>query len=405
LHLYLDTYVSELALFPNSKLDRYFQDVQSKSYTYRKQSRIDVVKYTLASYAELDWQDIWIRLDGDDKEKIFELGQFAKKCMPRANIFYDRSDTGKKYVDSIRPMLPGNPWIFFTPNNDHPFIHRDVNYLSHLKDSAEKAELLHGLPVSILYSHYTESVNSISPNRYLYGYTGEFCKVIFEDKFSYWVLHNEMPLLSTNIYRAEDLYSMMKMGGDNRIIRMECLGRFLTKKTKTIQIVPKEECCRHYDGYMHTAFVVKNYISASLVPPLFIPDGFFEGDIKIKYGFDSYFPGYINISPQKKSYIYDDDEGTDLGEIKSNIPAFWRKRISSFDVNPQFLDTWENNCFLARQIENPWKNFSKHTIFLVVIWRRFLYAAIKPVFGNSIMNLKFFINNRFLKPTKLFFKR
>ena len=232
MHLYLDTYISEVALSPNRKLESFLREVQDNSYTYRKQTKIDILKYTIASYAEVIWSDITVRVDGDEKEKIRELGRYISECMPSAQIYYERSDSGKKYVDALEPMLENNPWIFFTPNNDHPYIHRDSGYLKLLQASGEKAEEQYGLPVTILYSHFTESVNSILPNRYLYGYTGDFCNVVHEDENSYWVLRDQIPLLSTHIYRANDLYAMMKSAGDNRVIRTECLGKFFPKKNR-----------------------------------------------------------------------------------------------------------------------------------------------------------------------------
>lgn len=405
MHLYLDTYISEIALSPNRRLESFLRDVQSNSYTYRRQSKIDILKYTIASYAELAWSGVTIRIDGDEKEKIRELGAYIEECIPTAKIYFERSDSGRKYVNALEPMLENNPWIFFSPNNDHPYIHKDVNYLKTLQVSGENAEKKYGMPVAILYSHFTESLNSIFPNRYLYGYTGDFPEVIHEDENSYWVLRNQTPLLSTHIYRSNELHAMMEAAGNSRVIRTECLGKFLTKNTQTIQIVPKQECCRHYDAYMHTAFVVRDFISANRVPPLFIPDGFFDNDIKIKYGYESYFPGYVNVNPEKISYIFEAPDGTDLGVLKDDLPAFWSKRISNLEVNPEFVSVNGENSFLTSLVINPWYSYTQNSIALAIAWRKFFFAFVEPIAGGPYHRFRRFISNQFVSPIRKFFNR
>lgn len=375
--LFVDTYLSEVALSPNKKLEWFLKQVQENSYVYRKQSKIDIFRYSLASYSCLSWSKVVVRVAGDNQTAIDALVPYIHDLFPNAEISLVRSDTGSKYAQALELTGEGDPWIFFSPNNDHPFIHYDTQIFDPLLKAAESAERIYGLPVSILFSHFTEAANSVRPNNFLYGYTGDFCEILREDETSYTIKYDHLSLLSLQIFRRSHLKRMMHVAGDRRVIRTECLGQYNDYQVPTIVIVPKEECCRHYDAYMHTSFVVKDFITASRVPPLFIPDGFFENKIKIRYGFDQYDPSYVNINPRKKKYIFDSSEGTDLGISLDRIPAFWRTRIAEIQENPQFESIQENKgSQLALDVINPWRAKSGFEIRLVVIYRLVFFSSV-----------------------------
>ena len=69
--------------------------------------------------------------------------------------------------------------------------------------------------------------------------------------------------------------------------------------------VPTRELVRHFDGYGHVGKL--NNIS----PPLFIPKGFFEKEIKIKYGFNERDNEYTNFNPSSEFLYAYSNEGTD----------------------------------------------------------------------------------------------
>jgi hypothetical protein len=375
--LFVDTYLSEIALSPNKKLEWFLTQVQGKSYVYRKQSKIDIFRYTLASYASLSWSSVIVRVAGDDRASIEAMVPYIKGLFPNAEVALTRSDTGSKYAQALDMAGSGDPWIFFSPNNDHPFIHHDTQVFEPLLKAAEEAEQNYDYPVSILFSHFTEAVNSINSEKFLFGYTGDFCEVLHEDEASYTVKYDHLSLLSLQIFRKSHLKKMMESAGDSRVVRTECLGQYNDYQVPTIVIVPKKECCRHYDAYMHTSFVVKDFISASKVPPLFIPDGFFEGKIKIRYGFDRYDESYVNVNPRKEKYIFDSPEGTDSAFLLEKLPAFWRTRIVEVQKNPDFKDPEDvGDSPLVQDVINPWRTKTAAKIRLVVMYRRIFYSPI-----------------------------
>ena len=90
--------------------------------------------------------------------------------------------------------------------------------------------------------------------------------------------------------------------------------------------VPLRELCRHYDGYGHAE------INPNECPALVIPPGFFENDIKIRYGLDPYHQDCVNIAPWKQYYsLLDKSNGTDYKWVLSDIPLFWKDRISKVE--------------------------------------------------------------------------
>jgi hypothetical protein len=388
--LFVDTYLSESPLAPNKKLDRFLRQVQDNSNAYRKQSKVDIFRYSLASYACLSWSKVIIRAAGDDLGEIELLIPYIKDLFPGAVVMAARSDTGVKYEQALEMAGPGDPWVFFSPNNDHPFIHHDPTVFLPLIDAAEVAEGKYGLPVSILYSHFTESINSVRSDQFLYGYTGDFCQVLEENNFSYTVRYNHLSLLSLQIFRKQYLQKLMALAGENRVIRTECLVPYSDYKLESIVIIPKVECCRHYDAYMHTSFVVRDFITASRVPPLFIPNGFFEGKMRIRYGFDRYDESSVNINPKKDKYIFDSSDGADLAISLDRIPFFWKARIAEVVRNSQFEAVLENDSSqLALDVINPWRTNSSLEIQLSVLYRRVFYSPIGAVLrklANSGIN-------------------
>ena len=94
-------------------------------------------------------------------------------------------------------------------------------------------------------------------------------------------------------------------------------------------IIPLKELCRHYDGYQH----VRPTITNNQCPVIEIPPGFFEDDIKIRYGYDDYKDGWVNINPKNPYYYAYDKLGTDYKFTLNDLPLIWKDKISVVDSN------------------------------------------------------------------------
>jgi hypothetical protein len=75
-------------------------------------------------------------------------------------------------------------------------------------------------------------------------------------------------------------------------------------------------------------------ISNNICPSLEIPTNFFESNIKIRYGYDDYKEGWVNINPKNRNYYAFDKSGTDYKFTLEDIPLVWKDRISIIDSNP-----------------------------------------------------------------------
>ena len=92
-------------------------------------------------------------------------------------------------------------------------------------------------------------------------------------------------------------------------------------------IIPYKEQLRHFDGYMHQR------ITNDTCPSLTIPDGFFENKIKVRYGYNDYKKGWVNINPQNQNYYASDKNGVDDKITLDDLPLFWKGKIIDIDIN------------------------------------------------------------------------
>jgi hypothetical protein len=62
--------------------------------------------------------------------------------------------------------------------------------------------------------------------------------------------------------------------------------------------------------------------------------GFFEKNIKIRYGYNDRKEGWVNINPKSEYYYAYNKEGADYKFTLKELPLFWKSRISEIDSNP-----------------------------------------------------------------------
>lgn len=114
--------------------------------------------------------------------------------------------------------------------------------------------------------------------------------------------------------------------GDAWMPRTDTFGSTEAISPETACILPYRELVRHFDGYSH------NGIDINACPPLFIPAGFFDGEIRILYCSDNSRKGYVSVNPLKKNYTTVDSEGADLKCVLEDLPLFWRSRIAQVET-------------------------------------------------------------------------
>jgi len=332
-----------MILFVNVKITN-IRIHKAMGWNYRKcdwmpeDDRLDTFKYALASLNELSslFSKIYIfaSLEDDFEDRKDEFKSFCK------NLFAENIDKvfiGARRINSISDWREIYPQIFqdekevilFVGNDDHIFLDSNLDTMKGLEKQLKNDPD----PMAFsIYSHYPEC------SRFM-------------------MLNNAEPTDDPNIMKAKHLnndfsFQMFKVARlkttifeidfekDVRIHRFDEVSTEITNspighKYKSTCYYPLKEQFRHYEGYGHVGYFNNTF------PPLNIPIGFFENNIKIKYGYWQRFPDYTNVNP-KAPFLYAHDKyGTDYGfyigpnNDLSDIPMVLKSRISEIDYNPK----------------------------------------------------------------------
>lgn len=384
--LYFDNIITDVPLRPGAYpgLDQ----VRNGCLAYKMPGKLAIAMYTLASYSVLEWSDVIIKYELDDPSKTGLFEEFILSRFPRARIFRGRSDTQQKYRESVELIESlGDEWIFFAPNNDHPLIAPNTRILASCLQKAIQFKN-HFSFVSIMYSHFTETFNSAYRGNTMHeGHDiHRHYRILDEDDDTVTVVSSCGTTLGLQVVHRDLLrrWFCTKDYGSAKIRRPDDLEGLMTRNQ--VIVIPKRPICEHFDGYMHVG------LSPDLIPPLFIPPGFFENAIKIAYGYAAYREGWVNINPASERFSFRDPiHGTDLMITLEDVPLFWKERIKEIDINPEAdLDA----LVAARsekwnRIKNPWPSrplyFALRRPFMALRRdkRLFLRTCLEKLFGES----------------------
>ena len=353
--LFFDTFISSGegdrgGSYQCKNIENALSSIRDTFTAYKWQKKIDVVRYTLASYANIQWDKVIIRFECEDKSEEDSFENFCAELFPLATIERRRSATAFEYSEALKSLTVGDDaWIFFSPNNDHPFLGKPDDLQKYICLTNEVASKNPDNDVALLYSHFTESILDNYPTDPQWGYFGfRFKKVIKDNELAYITRSNLAPLDSIQVFRLGYLKKLFaQTQNKGRVIRLEDLEFCASVDHNMIQIHPKIELCRHYDGYFHLM---------KYVPPLFIPDGFFEKTIKIRYGYDTCIEGWVSINPLSTWLTQE----TNLPIVLDDIPYFWHDRITEVDINPNFIEPANpSNLTYYKNFNNPWHKNTK----------------------------------------------
>lgn len=357
--------------------DELIRSIRMSDSIYRHVTKLEVVKYTLLSYATVPWDEMFIRVVCEDEEDRVAFFEFARKHLPTAHIVNERCATAAEYVVALSALKRyGDPWIFFSPNNDHPMI-GDPEAFRPLIELAEDIEPLYpSFMIAILFSHFTESQNTVSPDQHDWAwYGGNLTTIIGETKTAQIIETSRFCCDSIRLYRMSSLLKVFANAKQNgRCIRLEDTGFYLTQEFHELVILPRQELCRHFDGYG---------LFLETTPPLFIPDGFFESDIKIRFGFADRKPGYVNVNPYE-DYSYRGGVA-DLRCLLSELPPLWRDRISSIEIDATMEQRYRerrNDAFRYTEITDPYSHSFTLTNYKRSAWK--ICGRAQPEFVDAL---------------------
>lgn len=266
--------------------------------------------------SNLDRAIVFYNVDDAYEPHRKEIEEFTQELFgDKLSMYPYHLTSQRQWQQELERVLTNDDKVlWYMGNYDHPYI----SYDDELVLKAENHILEAGEHASLYYSHWAEHIRLTTTPMYMSG------------------LGYENPGFFTIRWKCTDAIQMM-----NRDLFVQwwsgndCGDAYMPKSDRNQAIVspeylcylPMRELCRHYDGYAHV------HMNNEASPPLVIPPGFFEKNIRIRYGFKDYVEGWVNIDPTNPLYRVLDQNGTDYRWLLEDIPMCWKDRTSEVVVN------------------------------------------------------------------------
>jgi hypothetical protein len=325
--LFCNTFITEQSAKNNWNYQKQIPRKNLKSF-----SNFDTFKYSLASLAvAYDWNKVILKISLDDcyKDRQDELEIFIKEEFKNFNLIleWQRNEYQNDWKRDYE--LLDNNLIWFYCNHDHIFFDSTTDYLKTLVNDIKEEQLC-----SVGFSHFPECIRTVKQGLHPYPLNPPIVNP------TYKIYDNYVSIDSTNFDSIQiitkELYYRWWFEGEFNHIKLPRpdffgIGLAEIKPVPTHKtILPLKEICRHFDGYQH----IQPAITNNQCPAIDIPVGFFENDIKIRYGYNDYKKGWTNINPKNDYYYAYDKLGTDYKFTLNDFPLVWKNRISVVDSNP-----------------------------------------------------------------------
>ena len=298
----------------------------------KNSTNFDIFKYSLASLSvAYPWSKVILKIDLDEmyKDRKNELESFIQEEFKnyKIDLSWKRNEYQKDWIKTYEELDDNLIWFYC--NHDHIFFDSTPEYLKELTSTLENQKL-----TSLQFSHWPENLRTAKSG----GHSSPI------NPSTYKLLNNCLKINCSNFDSIQivtkDLYYEWWCVGDFPTIKLprpDYFGIGLAEiKQLPIQTltIPLKEICRHFDGYNHIPPHLGGPITNDQCPAIEIPKGFFENNIKVRYGYDDYKKGWTNINPKNQNYYSYDKSGTDYKFTLNDLPLVWKNRISVVDSNP-----------------------------------------------------------------------
>lgn len=282
--------------------------------------RLDIFKYCLASYAallpKLTKCLLYIQLESEFLHRKTELESYIQSIFPadKLELNWYRNNYTREWR-ALSERFSDDEIIWFAGNDDHIFIDSNLDLVQASIDNLQSDPN----PYSVVYySHWPEQM------RLSMHYNGELTPDGNFIKFE-WRTFDGIRIFKAARFKR---YWQDNELGDQLVFRTDTLYHIGYQLTAPVY-APLREMVRHYDGYSHVSPHIIN-----VAPPLVIPHGFFNNNIKIKIGYAENTPEYVRFDPLAATLYAADINGADYRWVAEDIPLFWKDRISVIDQNP-----------------------------------------------------------------------
>ena len=278
----------------------------------------EVFLYTLHSYKTIEWSKVIIYCEMNelfpDKEKYY---QEIKNIFPNCELYKTRNAYQWQWQSAIDKLDDiDDDLIWFAGNHDHTYIARDHKQLESLIDSLKNCEEEY---FGAVYSHHPEICA-----RYMRYPVFEWKHESKLVSSCYANFASAIMILNKNLFK----YWWFKNDyGDNFLPRPDWANGANCQSLRHKIFFPVQELCRHFDGHEFGSYS----FDINDIPPLDIPEGFWDKNIKIDFLTEKRNGNNIWVNPLIPNYFVKDLDGVDYKCLIEDLPLFWKDRISEIN--------------------------------------------------------------------------
>ena len=295
-------------------------------------NRFDIFKYCLASRAVMapvvDKFIFYIDL-AEFAPRQEEMQAYMESIFPKdkLEVHWHRIERTRDWRKLCEQFTDDEQLIWYEGNDDHIFIDYNLDMIT----AAQTTLRADPDPNAVMYySHWPEQMRMSLLHKGELTSDGNFIKFTWDTVDS---------LLLMKVSRFKRYWHETDCGEDN-MYRTDPLGWQYGYKIPGTVYSPTRELIRHYDGYSHVGKLL-----GTIAPPLYVPEGFFEKNMRVRVGYTERVDGWQNLYSAAERLYSVDPNGHEARWCVEDIPLFWKGHISELDVN---LDQDIHTLKLAR---------------------------------------------------------
>lgn len=300
---------------------------QEENPHYPQNNRVDVFKYCLSAFEKmkpiLSKVLLYIEISSEFSHRRDELENYIKELFPPEILILNwyRNNFKSDWLSVCEEVNNiDDEIIWHSGNDDHIFIDSSLDVL---KEGIELIKNDSDMMAQMTFSHSPEMIKVATYLDGTLNESGNYVKIRWKNTDGIHIVKKNRFLKYWKYICPSDKMNF-RPDGICDFNNPLCTDEELLSNV----YVPTRELVRHFDGYGHVGRL------NNITPPLFIPKGFFEKDIKIKYGFEERDNDYTNFNPNSEYLYAYSDIGTDYRWCLEDIPLFWRDKISKIEVGP-----------------------------------------------------------------------
>lgn len=287
--------------------------------------RFDIFRYCLASTAVLSplvSKFIFcITLAPELAHRQAELTDYINSLYPadKLVLIWKRCDFGHDWREVCDQYLTDpDEIVWLAANDDHIFIDSNLDMVASAITTLQTDLDPNAV---VYYSHWPEQMRMSQYHNGELTADGNFIKY-------QWETFDGIMMLKAG--RLKQYWT--RDYGDALMFKPDYLAAFHGYKCPSTVYAPTKELVRHYEGYSHVNQNMPQTL-ANIVPPLYVPNGFFSTGMEIRIGYQDRDDTWINFNPAAEWLYNAQPFGTDYRWVKEDIPLFWKDKVVWIDTN------------------------------------------------------------------------